>query len=291
MENLKDKKTSFLIILLSVLFLIYGIFAKYDNIPDNYYFGENEVPLKYFDVDIFGISFDFLNFFLFLLISFGIGVYLLIYKNDQSLKKLFKKPKFFTKTKSQNSDDKFKIKKINFLDNLKSKYSEFENKNLSNKEVEKTELPKEDRATSIVKMVTIVAIIFTFYMATKVGFSLWFFIIYAYYHYLTLAPKSKKEITIKSIGYPLIFLILFSIFEKGNGETIMGMEFERPLSYYLSKHFIPFIIGVIIMFFSLRKQLGNKPKFSIKNPLFWISLICFLISIFRFGVIKYMENS
>jgi hypothetical protein len=125
----------------------------------------------------------------------------------------------------------------------------------------------------------------------KVGFYLCFFIIYSYYHYLTLAPNSKKEILIKSLFYPLFFLVLFSLIEKGSGETIMGMEFERPLTYYLSKHFFGFIICVIIMFFTLRKQLGNKPKFSIKNPFFWVLLICFLKSIFRFGVIKYLENS
>lgn len=265
--------------------LIYGLLKNYSHN------GDPDIPLNGFNVDIFGTTFDYDNYLMFFIITIGIGIYLFIFINDQSIKNIFKKPRFLNKTKSQNSDDKFKIKKVNFLDKLKSKYSEFEKKNLPNKEIEKTELPKEDRATSIVGMVTIVAIIFTFYMAIKVGFSLWFFIIYAYYHYLTLAPKSKKEITIKSIGYPLIFLILFSIFEKGNGETIMGIEFERPLTYYLSKHFIPFIIGVIIMFFSLRKQLGNNPKFSIKNPLFWVALICFLASIFRFGVMKYMENS
>lgn len=289
MENLKDKKISFTLILVSILMLIFGVLTKDYN--GNYYKNKYEKPpLKWYDVDVFGISFDYVNFLLFLIIILGIGVYLLIYKNDQSLKELIKKPKLFIQKKIKSSGN-IKINKPEFLEKIKNKYSEFESSNLPKKEIEKLEVPKEDRATSIVGIVTIVAIIFTFYMAVKVGFSLWFFIIYAYYHYLTLAPKSKKEITLKSIFYPLIFLILFSLFEKGGGETIMGMEFERPLTYYLSKHFIGFIICVLIMFFSLRKQLGNKPKFNIKNLLFWISLICFLISIFRFGVIKYIENS
>jgi hypothetical protein len=290
MENLKDKKISFTLILVSILMLIFGIITKDYNHYDYQYSNYKEPPLEWFDVNIFGISFDYINFILFFIIILGIGIYLLIYKNDQSLKKSIKNPRRLIQEKFKTSGN-VKINNPEFLEKLKNKYTEFESSNLPKKEIEKAEQPTEDRATSIVGMVTIVAIIFTFFMATKVGFSLWFFIIYAYYHYLTLAPKSKKEITIKSISYPLIFLILFSLFEKGGGETIMGMEIDRPLTYYLSKHFIGFVICVLIMFFSLRKQLGNKPKFSIKNPLFWISLICFLISIFRFGVIIYLENN
>jgi hypothetical protein len=285
MENLKDKKISFTLILVSILMLIFGIITKDYNRN-----GYENPPLKWYNVDVFGTSFDYVNFLLFFIIILGIGIYLLIYKNDQSLKNIVKSPIVFIQKKNRKYGN-IKINKPEFLDKIKNKYSEFENSKLLKKEVVKTELPKKDQATSIVGVVTSVAMIFTFYMAMTVGFSLWFFIIYAYYHYLTLAPKSKKEITLKSIGYPLIFLILFSINEKENGETIMGMDFENPLSYYFSKHFIPFIIGVIIMFFSLRKQLGNKPKFNIKNPLFWISLICILVSVFRFGFIKYIENS
>jgi len=295
MEIFKDKKISFITILTSILMLIFGIITKDYN--EEYYLASYDnpllenPPLKWFDVELFGMSFGYVNFLLFFIITLGIGTYLLFYKKDQSLKKIIKKPAFLNKVKSKNSYREIKINKPEFLDKIKNKYSNFEKANLPNKEVDKIESPKEAKALRIVGIITLFALFFTFFMATKVGFSLWFFIILSYYHFITLAPKSKKEITIKSISYPLIFLILFSIFEKGNGETIMGMEFERPLTYYLSKHFIPYIIGVIIMFFSLRKQLGNKPKFSIKSPLFWVALICFLASIFRFGVMKYMENS
>lgn len=282
MNKYQNKQISFLTIIFSFLMLIYG-FLKNRSID-----GHPDPGIEWLYVYIFGIEFNYANYLLFFTATLFLGIYLFVFKNDQSIKDIFQKPKLFIQRKIKKSKN---INKPRFLKDIKNKYSEFESSNLPKKEIKKTELPDEDRTTSIVGMITIVAVIFTFYMAIKVGFSMWFFIIYAYYHYLTLTPKSKKEITIKSIFYPMIFLFIFSIMEKGSGETIMGIEFERPLSYYLSKHFIFFVIGVIIMFFSLRKQLGNKPKFSIKNPLFWVSLICFLISIFRFGVIKYMESN
>ena len=190
MEVIKDKKVSFIMILFSVLMLIFGIITKDYN--GNYYQDEYETPpLKWYDVDLFGMSFDYVNFLLFFIITLGIGIYLLVYLNDQSIKSTVKKPKEFILKRIQNSD-KRKINKPEFLNKLKNKYSEYESSNLPEKKIEKAEKSKEDKATSIVGMITIVAIIFTFFMATKVGFSLWFFIIYAYYQFLTLAPKSKK---------------------------------------------------------------------------------------------------
>lgn len=265
MEIIKDKKVSFIMILFSVLMLIFGIITKDYN--GNYYKHEFEKPpLKWYDVDFFGMSFDYVNFLLFFIITLGIGIYLLVYKNDQSLKSIVKKPAIY--------------------DKIKSKYSELENNNLPNKELDtKAELGKYDRTLSIVGTVTLFSLFFTFFMASKMGFSLWFFIILSYYHYITLTPKSKKEILIKSIGYPLIFLFILMLIESGD-----LYDWNRNV-YGLSKHFIPFLICVLIMFFTQRKRFGNPPKFSIKNPLFWVSLLCLVISIVRFGVDKYIENS
>lgn len=268
MELLKDKKISFLMILFSVLMLIFGIITK--DYTGTYYdlkaHGYKTPPLKLFDVNVFGMSFDYVNFLFFFVITLGIGIYFLIYKNDKALKSAIKKPALYNK--------------------VKAKYSEFETKSLPNKELDKNENSvKNGRILSIVGTVTLFSLFFTFFMAYKTSFSLWFFIILSYYHYITLTPKSKKEILIKSIGYPLIFLFILMLIESGD-----LYDWNRNL-YGLSKHFIPFIICVIIMFFSQRKRFGIAPKFSVKNPLFWVSLLCLIISIVRFGVDKYIENS
>lgn len=272
-------------ILFSVLMLIFGIVTKDYN--GNYYKKSryNSPPLEHYEVTLFGIDFSYINFLLFFIIVLGIGIYLLLYKNDQSLKNLVKNPKLFIQGKIEKSEKRI-INKPEFLDKIKTKYSEFENKSLPNKELDiKQNSVKTSRVLSIVGTVSLFALFFTFFMASKMGFSLWFFIILSYYHFITLTPKSKKEILIKSIGYPLIFLFILMLIESGD-----LYDWNRNV-YGLSKHFIPFLICVLIMFFTQRKRFDNPPKFSIKNPLFWISFLCLIISIVRFGIDKYIENS
>ncbi|MBU2930164.1 hypothetical protein [Winogradskyella psychrotolerans] len=267
MERLKDKKIPFTIILVSILMLIFGIITKD-------YYGERvylirrrleEAPLRLLDVQIFGISFDYRNFLLFFIVTLGIGIYLFVYKNDKSLKNGIKKPAVYA--------------------SLKNKYSKFENKSLPNKELDaKIDLGNESRTLSIVGTVSLFALCFTFFMAYKTSFSLWFFVILSYYHHISLKPKTRKEILVKSIGYPLIFLFLFMIIDSGD-----LYDLSRNLSG-LSKHVIPFLIGVLIMFFTLRKRFEKEPAFNIKSPLLWVSTICLLVSIVRFGIYKSMET-
>lgn len=263
MNLLKDKKIPFSVILFSILMLIFGLITKDYN--GNYYKHKYvSPPLKWYDVNIFGMSFDYVNFLLFFLITLGIGIYLLIYKNDKSLKNGIKKPAIY--------------------DSIKNKYSEFENKSLPNKELDnKKDIENDERILSIIGTVSLFALFFTFFMAYKTSFSLWFFIILAYYHNISLTPKTKREIIIKSIGYPLIFLFIFMSFESGD-----LYDLNKNL-YGLSKHFIPFLICVLIMVFTQRKRFGKKPEFNLKSPLFWASAICLLVSIFRFGIYKSME--
>ena len=254
MELLKEKKISFLITLFSVLMLLFGLITK-DYIGDRYdlkHNGYDSPPLRWLEVNFFGISFDYINFLLFFTITLGIGIYFLVYKNDIEIKSLIKKPKF--------------------IDTLLNKYYEFERKSLVTTAPIETE--KADKTLSIVQITTVIALLFTFFMSIKVGFSLWFFIILSYFHFISLNSKSKKQIIIKSISYPLIFLILISSIQASDGEMIMGYRVEMSFSYYIGKHIIGFIVCVAIMIFTLLKRFKNPPKFSAKNPLFWISTIC-----------------
>lgn len=271
MELLKEKKTSFLITLFSILMLLFGLITKdytgdRDVLKHN---GYDSPPLKWLEVNIFGISFDYINFLLFFTITLGIGIYFLVYKNDAEIKRLTKKPKF--------------------IDTLLNKYYEFERKSLVTSEPIETE--KGDKILSIVQIITVIALLFTLYMSIKVGFSLWFFIILSYFHFISLNSKSKKQIIIKSISYPLIFLLLISSIQASEGEMIMGYKVKMSINYYIGKHIIGFLICVSIMIFILLKRFKNPPKFSAKNPLFWIATICFIISMFRFIVERSIENN
>ena len=100
MEFLKYKKISFLMILFSILMLLYGIITKYFDLSDRghlngklKYLPFTGIPKNYLTVKFFGINFSYLNFQLFFIIVLVIGIYLLIYKNDQSFKNLIKKSK------------------------------------------------------------------------------------------------------------------------------------------------------------------------------------------------------
>jgi hypothetical protein len=261
MELLKEKKISFIITLFSILMLLFGLITK--NFNGNYDLKQytfESPPLIWFEVYVFGISFNYLNFLLFFTITLGIGIYFLVYKDDNEIKSYIKKPVFFEK--------------------LLNKYYEFERKSLITTVPIETEVV--DKTLSIVQIITVFALLFTFFMSFKFGFSLWFFIILAYYHYISLNSISKKQIIIKSISYPLIFLIIISAIQSSKGEDIMGYRFERPITFYLGLHLIGYFLCVLIMLFTLLKRFKSPPKFSYTYPLFWLSSICLIISVFRF---------
>ena len=79
-------------------------------------------------------------------------------------------------------------------------------------------------------------------------------------------------------------MLLFALIQKGSGEDVLGFEFEMPFTYYISKHFFPFLISVIIIFFTQKHKFKNKTKFSFKHPLFWLALLSTIIGIMRFIV-------
>lgn len=268
MEQLKNKKVSFLIILFSILMLIFGMITK-DYNGDYYKHIHNEPTLKFFDVNFFGLSFGYVNFMFLFTMFLGIGVYLFFYKDDQSIKRIIKRPKLRKR--------------------IKTKHFEVESTSLPKEEFNEIELTKKNRTLTIVRVLTVFALTFTLYMATNMGFSLWFFIIFAYFHLISLTSKSKKEILIKSMVYPLVFLMIIILPKQS--VMIYGMEIEQPFSYKLSNHLLPFIIGVVLMYISQRRRFGNPPRFSLKSPLFWVSLLCLIISVIRYGFDKYIEAS
>lgn len=139
---------------------------------------------------------------------------------------------------------------------------------------------------TFIEILTLFTLFFTFYMGYSIGYTLWFFLILPYYCLLKLSPKTLKEIIIKSISYPLIFLILFALFQKVNGETILGFEFEMPFTYYLSQHFFPFILSALIIFFSQKHKFKNDTNFSFKHPLLWLAVLSIVIAIIHFNIDK-----
>ncbi len=101
MEFLKDKKISFLMTLFSILMLLFGIVTKDYNGTRYSTRKFNSPPMEYYEVTLFGIDFSYINFLLFFIILLGIGIYLLLFKNDQSFKNLIKKSKLYIKKKKR----------------------------------------------------------------------------------------------------------------------------------------------------------------------------------------------
>jgi len=250
MEHLKHKKISFLITLFSVLMLVFGLFTKdYD---DLYYRKKKfDAPLDIYDVSLFGLDIDYKSYMLFFILILGIGVYLFIFKTDTQLKSVFKMPK------------------VDW-----SRLTEFkENLEVSQPYTVKNTEKGNELVIKIVEVVTLLALLFTFYIGASRQLSLWFFIILSYFYFLILQPKSFKQVVVKSILYPLIFLVIF---------TLAGSEDAYNWSsnmYYMSKHIIPFLISVGIIFFTQRNKLKYRQSFSFRNPLFWISLLCTIVAV------------
>lgn len=250
MEQLKQKKIPFLIAFFSLLMLVFGLISKdYDG---SYYYNKHKIPpLDLYDVSLFGWDIDYKGYMLFFILILGLGVYLLIFKTDEQIRSILKSPKM----------------NLNKMAEFKGKLKAQEPKQVQNtKKVNET-------VVKIVEVVTVLALFLTFYVGTSRQYSLWFFIILSYFYFLILKPKSLKQVVIKSIFYPFIFLMIF---------TLAGSEDAYNWSsntYYMSKHVIPFLVSVGIIFFTQRHKLNNQTSFSFLNPLFWLALACFLIAL------------
>ena len=105
MKRLEKKKKQLTLIISSVLMILYGLIAKDFNI-DNYslekrilkrYRGTS-IPLRYYDVNFFGIEIPFKFYILFFTIILGIGIYLFVFKNELSIK--IQMPSFLSKMKA-----------------------------------------------------------------------------------------------------------------------------------------------------------------------------------------------
>lgn len=250
MEHIKHKKISFLITLFSVLMLVFGLFTK--DYEDLYYRKKKyDAPLEIYDVSLFGLDIDYKSYMLFFILILGIGVYLLIFKTDTQLKSVFRIPKVDLR-KVKEFKEGLEVSQPNKVQNTKNGY---------------------ELIIKIIEIFTLIALLITFYIGTSRQFSLWFFIILSYFYFLILQPKSMRQIVIKSILYPLIFLVIF---------TLAGSEDAYNWSsnmYFMSKHIIPFLISVGIIFFTQRNKLKNRQTFSFRNPLFWISLLCTIVAV------------
>ncbi len=94
--DLTTKKIPVLVLLTSVLFLVFSLFVKsYDFSSSTLIGGLNkrglDIPLNLYEVDFFLFSLNFATVLLLILISTGVGIYTLIYKEDEEIKQWVKK--------------------------------------------------------------------------------------------------------------------------------------------------------------------------------------------------------
>lgn len=210
-------------------------------------------PLEVFDVNIFGIDISYIHFLLFFVITLGLGIYLFIYKNDNS------------------------IKKTDFIAKIKLKLAEVENKNLSNKKFDNKGIKQNNLIIKIIELLTLFALFFSFYMAIS-GRNYLFFIQLSYFYLLIINPKSLKELTLKSIFYPLIFLLIFALTSNHPYYNLIQK---------ISSNFLFYLICSLLTFFALRHKFQTNSKFSFKHPLFWITLLFTISEISRYFIDKH----
>ena len=246
MKQLENKKVSFTLILFSLLMLVFGIFTKDHN---NLYYRKKKIspPLEVYNVDLFGLEVSFKAYLLFFIIILGIGIYLFVFKNDISNK----------------------ILPTSFFQKLKSFYLEYEGNN--------TAIQQENSATSqsnkyqrTVEVITFLSLLFTFYLAIELGYSIWFFIILSYFYLLLLKPKSVSNVILKAVFYPLIFVVII------NGLTHND---NYSIQYNVSRFILQYLIAVAIIIFTQLRKLKKGYEFDFKHPLFWASSICLITGI------------
>jgi uncharacterized membrane protein YidH (DUF202 family) len=80
MRELEGKKIQFLIILISILMIFFGIVTKYfgeANYNRKFY---TDTPLNLYVVNFFGLEIPYVFFTLFFVVTLGIGIYLFAFK-------------------------------------------------------------------------------------------------------------------------------------------------------------------------------------------------------------------
>jgi len=232
--------------------IVFGLLTKYYPKFSN----KKNIPLSYYRVKVFNFDFVYINFLFFFIITLGLGVYLFYFSNDDS----FKKKTGFSVKKKRNS----------IVEKIKESYNKYETKNIIIQKTLVTKSFKDNYVKHLVETITVFALFYTFYLGFSKGDTLYFFIIVSYYYLLSLDPKSIGEIVVKSICYPLLFVIVFAF-----SDTHQYYNFIQKISSNL----FPYFVSALAIFFSLRDKLKNKRSFSLKHPLFFLFVYMIIVSI------------
>lgn len=257
MIKLEKKKKQLALIISSVLMVLYGLIAKDFNIDDHYLeksilkiYRGTSIPLRYYDVNFFGIEIPFKSFIFFFTITLGVGIYSFIFEKELSVK----------------------IRKPLFLSKMKASYLKYKRKHTA---IDKEDIKLQNKYQKTVEVITFLSLLFTFYLAIESMYSMWFFIILSYFYLLVLKPKSNNGIILKAIFYPLIFVVI-----------INGLTYNEYYSipYNLSRFILQYLISVAIIIFTQLRKFKNGYKFDFKHPLFWASSICLFAATLNFLV-------
>ena len=252
MIKFEKKKKQLVIIISSVLMILYGLIAKDFNIDNRYLeksilkrYRGTSIPLKYYDVNLFGIEIPFKSYILFFTIILGIGIYLFVFKNELSIK----------------------IQMPSFLSKLKANYLKYEKRNTT---IIKEDAKHQNKYKKTAEVITFLSLLFTFYLAIELRYSIWFFITLSYFYLLVLKPKSVSSVILKAVFYPLIFVIIL------NGLTHND---NYSIQYNISRFILHYLIAVAIIIFTQLRKLKKGYEFDFKHPLFWASSICLITAI------------
>ena len=252
MKQLENKKVSFTLILFSLLMLVFGVFTKDHN---NLYYRKKKIspPLEVYNVDLFGLEVSFKAYLLFFIIILGIGIYLFVFKNDLTNRVPF----------------------ASFFQKLKSSYLKYEGKNTKIQQENIINL-QSNKHQKTVEVVTFLSLLFTFYLAIELGYSICFFVTLSYFYLLVLKPKSVSNVILKAVFYPLIFVIIL------NGLTHND---NYSIQYNVSRFILQYLITTAIIIFTQLRKLKKGYEFNFKHPLFWASLISLIT-----GVLSLLVN-
>lgn len=100
--RIKNKRIPFLMTLFSLLMMFYGYLTKYnpkygDVLPSNHIMQTNSEKIGFI-----GLEIPYIDFTLFMVIMFGIGVYLLYFSKDDSLSDIYFHVREFCKKIGEN---------------------------------------------------------------------------------------------------------------------------------------------------------------------------------------------
>lgn len=238
--------------------IVFGLITNY--YPRIIRSNQKNIPLSRYKVNVLSIEIPYINFLLFFIVTLGVGIYLFNLSNENS--------------KIDKESKKDKKRRFLIVEKIKLWYSKIEIPQLKKRIVRKKS-SKKYYVKHIIETITVFALFYTFYLGFSKGNTLCFFIVVSYYYLLSVDPKSIVEVVVKSICYPLLFVIVFA--------------FSDVHQYYnfiqkISSNLFPYFISVLAIFFSLRDKLKNKRSFSLKHPLFFLFVYMVIVSITYFFV-------